>query len=204
MSDVQSAVIAEPPGFNEFTRFIRRLTGLLERVMKDLTRVRGLDSDFQEVLADVIRDGTVRRRSDQVVEQLAAVDTNDLIIHGLDDNSLDMRLKMAAFDMAIRRSRYVETEENGSFTFAPRREPITEAGVADLMNSAASAFAVGNAIIKSASHFVPPAGALGELKDMAESAMTVLTSMTGWLGRGVKKFTRAKKHVEPEPEPTTT
>ena len=161
------------PTFRQFAEIMSRHASLLRTVVRDLTRLRGLDEDLERELIR-LRDSTVIvDYRDQI---LAALRIPNSIRRALRctvaDHTLDMALKKAAFDAAVRGSRYHESvADDGTPQFSLRSRRPREGTVGRALESTAQAFEVANAIARSAAHAIPAAGAYGEVKDAVEAAV---------------------------------
>jgi len=196
------AAADDEPTFRAFTAFVTRFTELMRRILTDLTRVPGLGDDFDAAIRIVIRERTIDGYARAIIRAVAELDQDartSLVNHGLADGSADMRLKMAAFDASVRASRYVETA-SGEFRPAASEAGQSESQVLAALSSTGSALTVANAMLKSASHAIPLAGAYAEIKDTAESGINLLAKGVGLVRRVARRFRKAGR---PEPQPAS-
>lgn len=211
MADSQSSGLAEPAGgSSELRLFIVRLTALLARVADDLLKTRSLESTYRSSLTRVVNrdDGALYARAYEI---LAGLDSDEiepsLLDHGLAGGP-ETDLKMAAFDAALRRSRYVQRARSSlpadydgpefeGVVFVVEDEPKSESRLRKLLSGAASAFKVANSLLRSLAHSVPAAGAYGELKDAIEAGVETVAN-AGGLFKKVAKRLRFRKRPNEE------
>ena len=182
--------------------FIIRLTALLARVAYDLLKSRSLEPGYRAALIQVVNpeEGALYVRANEI---LAALDRGEvepsLADHGLAGGP-ETDLKMAAFDAALRRSRYrqrtrssLPPDYDGSVfeevAFVAESEPNSEGRLRKVLSSIASAFVVANSVLRSLAHAIPAAGAYGEIKDAIEAGVETVAN-AGSLLR--KAWRRAK------------
>jgi len=198
--DPGPAAAGGEPTFAALIAFVTRFTGLMRRLLADLTRVTGLDPEFDDAIRNVIRQRTIEEYARTIIEAVEGLEGDaraSLVSHGLADGSADMRLKMAAFDAAVRASKYVETAD-GEFGHRSSEAGQRESQVLDVLASAGSALTVANSILKSASHAIPVAGAYSEIKDSAEAGISLLRKGIRAV-RGLRRRFRRAGRSEPQP-----
>ncbi len=183
--------------------FIVRLTALLARVAHDLLNSRSLEPSYRAALTQVVNpaDGALYVRAYQILD---ALDRPEVVSsradHGLAGGP-ETDLKMAAFDAALRRSRYRQRSrpslppdydgpEFEGVVFVAEPEPNSEGRLRKLFSGLASAFVVANSVLRSLAHAVPAAGAYGEIKDAIEAGVESVVNADGLLRKVWKRFRR--------------
>lgn len=217
--------VSEQPSESTTTlvRFVQRVTALLERVARDLAEARGLTPAYRAALQALIDGDVIANRGEEILTGLRRPPGDEadwrarlaeLRAHGLEEGSLELNLKMAAFQSALERSRYREVlvgggqydpehddvDSSAQWVYEERRKAHTETGLVDLVESTEAVWKTVNSILDSIKSVIPPAGVLAEIKEAIEAGITMLKDrMHAWkLAKRTFNKLRRRKHG-PEP-----
>jgi hypothetical protein len=83
---------------------------------------------------------------------------------------------------SLSQSQYTETED-GQFVHGSPGSGRRGFDLLGLLRSVGSVFTVANAVLKSASHAIPVAGAYAEIKESVEAGIDLVTTGASWVRR---------------------